>query len=285
MSTTNPAPSTSTQSSTASRMPVVFLPHGGGPWPFMDLDRMGMAGSYVQMEQYLRQLNMVPPTPPRAILMISAHWEMANPTVMGAPSPPMLYDYSGFPPETYEIQWPAPGAPEVAERTRELLEGAGIASGTDLLRGFDHGTFVPMMLSYPNADVPTFQLSLKRGLNPREHLAIGRALQPLRDEGVFIVGSGMSYHNMRGFFGGVPSVREDSARFDDWLVETAATEADARDTRLAEWERAPAARACHPREEHLLPLMVIAGAAGDDPGTVPYRDVIMNAHVSATHFG
>ncbi|MBU6162936.1 MAG: dioxygenase, partial [Myxococcales bacterium] len=144
---------------------------------------------------------------------------------------------------------------------------------------------VPMKLAYPQADIPTFQLSLKHGLNPREHLAIGRALQPLRDEGVFIVGSGMSYHNMRGFFGAVPNVRDDSARFDDWLVETAAAEPDARDTRLAEWELAPAARACHPRAEHLLPLMVIAGAAGDDPGTVPYRDVLMNAHISATHFG
>jgi aromatic ring-opening dioxygenase catalytic subunit (LigB family) len=266
-------------------MPAVFLPHGGGPWPFMDLDRMGMAGSYVQMERYLRQLGVVAPVAPRAILMVSAHWEEPSPTVMGAPSPPMFYDYSGFPPETYEIQWPAPGAPEVAERTRELLEAAGIASATDLTRGFDHGTFVPMMLAYPNADLPTFQLSLKRGLNPRDHLAMGRALQPLRDEGVFIIGSGMSYHNMGGFFGRVPTVGDDSARFDDWLVETAASEADTRDTRLAEWERAPAARACHPREEHLLPLMVVAGAAGDDAGTVPYRDVVMNAHVSATHFG
>jgi aromatic ring-opening dioxygenase catalytic subunit (LigB family) len=282
MATPDQAP---TPAAPSSRMPAIFLPHGGGPWPFMDLDQMGMAGSYVQLEQYLRQLGMGLPSSPRAILMVSAHWEMPAPTVMGAPSPPMLYDYSGFPPETYEVQWPAPGSPEVAERTRELLEGAGITSATDLHRGFDHGTFVPMMLAWPNADVPTFQLSLKRGLNPREHLAIGRALQPLRDEGVLLLGSGMSYHNMRGFFGGVPTVADDSRRFDDWLVETAAADADARDTRLAEWERAPAARACHPREEHLLPLMVIAGAAGDDPGSVPYRDRIMNAHVSATHFG
>ncbi|MBU6161731.1 MAG: dioxygenase, partial [Myxococcales bacterium] len=143
------APTSVTPSRT--RMPVVFLPHGGGPWPFMDLDRLGMAGSYTHMEQYLRQLNMVPPAPARAVLLISAHWEAANPTVMGAPSPPMLYDYSGFPAETYQVQWPAPGAPEVAERTRELLEGAGIMSAMDLLRGFDHGTFVPMKLAYPQA--------------------------------------------------------------------------------------------------------------------------------------
>lgn len=290
MSTTDPRtsmlPAPAGQTSTPSgRMPAVFLPHGGGPWPFMDLDRMGMSAGYAEMEAYLRQLGMVPPQTPDAILMISAHWEAPVPTVTSSASPPMLYDYSGFPPETYELQWPAPGAVEVAERTRELLEAAGFASAADPARGFDHGTFVPMMLTYPEAEVPTFQLSLKRGLDPREHLAIGRALAPLRDEGVFIVGSGMSYHNMRGFFGGVESVRDDSLAFDEWLVETAGIEADARDTRLAEWERAPRARACHPREEHLLPLMVVAGAADDDLGTLPYRGAIMNAHVSAVHFG
>jgi aromatic ring-opening dioxygenase catalytic subunit (LigB family) len=133
--------------------------------------------------------------------------------------------------------------------------------------------------------VPTFQLSLKEGLDPREHLAIGRALAPLRNEGVFLIGSGMSYHNMRGFFGRVPTVRDDSLAFDEWLAESCQLEADARETRLTEWTRAPRARECHPREEHLLPLMVIAGASMEDRGTTPYRDVLMNAHISAVHFG
>jgi aromatic ring-opening dioxygenase catalytic subunit (LigB family) len=268
-----------------SRMPVVFLPHGGGPWPFMDLDRLGIAGSYVEMERYLKQLGMVAPQQPKALLVVSAHWEETVPTVMSAQRPPMLYDYSGFPAHTYDIEWPAPGAPEVAERTRELLERAGIASGVDSLRGFDHGTFVPMILTYPDAEVPTFQLSLKRGLDPKAHLAVGRALQPLRDEGVFIIGSGMSYHNMGGFFGHVPTALDDSHAFDDWLAEAVMAEADRRDTRLAEWARAPRALLCHPREEHLLPLMVCAGAAGDDAAAIPYRDVVMNALVSAVHFG
>ena len=268
-----------------ARMPAVFLPHGGGPWPFMDLDRLGMAGAYDAMTVYMEGLGMLPPSRPRALLVVSAHWEAAEATVMSAPAPPMLYDYSGFPAEAYQIQWPAPGAPDVAERTQQLLSAAGLASAADTVRGFDHGTFVPMMLAYPQADVPTFQLSLKQGLDPREHLAIGRALAPLRDEGVFMIGSGMSYHNMRGFRGGVPTALDDSHAFDDWLVEACAAEADRRDTMLAEWALAPAARACHPREEHLLPLMVIAGAAGEDVGTLPYRDVLMNAHISAAHFG
>jgi len=269
----------------SNRMPAVYLPHGGGPWPFMDLDRLGLAGSYDEMEAYMRRLGMIPPRRPDALLVVSAHWEAPVPTLMTANRPPMLYDYSGFPPETYEIEWSAPGAPAVAERTRELLEAAGISAATDDTRGYDHGTFVPMMLAYPAADIPTYQLSLQRGLDPRAHLAIGRALAALRDEGVFLVGSGMSYHNMGGFFGRVPTVADDSRAFDDWLEEACRAEPDTRDTRLAEWALAPRARACHPREEHLLPLMVVAGAAGDDIATLPYRDQVMGAAVSAVHFG
>lgn len=269
----------------AERMPTVFLPHGGGPWPFMDLERMGWAGAYDEMEVYMRRLGVVPPSRPQAVLMVSAHWEAPRPTVQTAPHPPMLYDYYDFPPETYDLEWPAPGAPAIAERTRELLEAAGIASAEDGERGFDHGTFVPTMLAWPDADMPTFQLSLKEGLDPLAHLRIGRALAPLRDEGVFIVGSGMSYHNMGGFFGRVPTVADDSRAFDDWLAESMGTEADARETALVEWERAPRARACHPREEHLLPLMVVAGAAGDDAGSTPYRDTLRDIAISAVHFG
>lgn len=271
--------------SASARMPAVFLPHGGGPWPFMDLDRLGQAHMYDDMEAYMRQLGMVPPRRPDAVLVVSAHWEEAVPTIQSASRPPMLYDYSGFPPETYEVQYPAPGAPHVAERTRELLESAGISSAVDGTRGFDHGHFVPMMLMYPDADVPTFQLSLKRGLDPAAHIAVGRALAPLRDEGVFLVGSGMSYHNMGGFLGRVPTVSDDSRAFDEWLAEITHDEASRRETALVDWERAPRARLCHPREEHLLPLMVVAGAAEDDEGTTPYRDVVMGAHVTGIQFG
>ena len=286
--TSSPASKTMASKTGNSRMPTVFLPHGGGPWPFMDESVFGAPGMWDAMRQYMEGLGMVAPTRPRAVLMISAHWEAPRPTLMTSKAPPMLYDYQGFPPETYEIDWPAPGSPEVAERVRELLVGAGFAPGADPSRGFDHGTFVPMMLAYPDADIPTFQLSLVHGLDPQTHVQIGRALAPLRQEGVLLVGSGMSYHNMRAFFGPKgpnTAIENDSRAFDDWLAESVIREASSREARLVEWERAPAARACHPREEHLLPLMVVAGAAEDDPGTLPYRDRVMGAYVSAVHFG
>jgi aromatic ring-opening dioxygenase catalytic subunit (LigB family) len=265
---------------TAGRMPVVYLPHGGGPWPFVEL---GLPkGAVEALSGYLRSLSAVAPARPRAVLSVSAHWEEAIPTVMTAASPPLYFDYYGFPAEAYRLAWPAPGATALAARVRELLGGAGLESGEDGARGYDHGTFVPLMLTFPEADVPTTQLSLVAGLDPERHLALGRALAPLRDEGVLIVGSGMSYHNMRGFRG---SGEQPSAAFDGWLGETIALEASARDERLRRWAEAPAARLCHPREEHLLPLMVVAGAAGSDRGQVAFRGSFMDAHISGYHFG
>jgi aromatic ring-opening dioxygenase catalytic subunit (LigB family) len=164
-----------------------------------------------------------------------------------------------------------------------LLTAAGIASGVNETRGFDHGTFVPLGRSFPDADIPTTQLSLKRGLDPREHLALGRALAPLRDEGVFIVGSGMSYHNMRGF--GSSQGNLDAEQFDAWLQAVVALPAAERDEQLAAWEQAPAARRVHPREEHFIPLLVVAGAAGNDRGAVPFSGNVFGKRVSAVHFG
>ncbi|MEO0325428.1 MAG: class III extradiol ring-cleavage dioxygenase, partial [Myxococcota bacterium] len=220
---------------------------------------------------------------PHALLVVSAHWEEDVPTVMSAQRPPMLYDYYGFPPASYEIRWPAPGAPELAGRVRRLLEGAGIPSAEDAARGFDHGTFVPLGRVFPEADVPTVQLSLERNLDPARHLAIGRALAPLRDEGVFLIGSGMSYHNMRGFR--APGAEAIAERFDEWLGEVVGRAPEARDAALRLWTEAPAARDVHPREEHLLPLMVVAGAAGNDAGSVPFRGRFMGKAISAVRFG
>jgi aromatic ring-opening dioxygenase catalytic subunit (LigB family) len=266
---------------TNPRMPVVFLPHGGGPWPFVEMG-FGEKHELDALAAYLRGLRDLPPVPPRALLVVSAHWEEPVPTVMTSEHPPMLYDYSGFPPESYRITWPAPGNPTLAARVRQLLEAAGFKTGADPARGYDHGTFVPLKLTYPDADIPTVQLSLKRGLDPAEHLAMGRALAPLRDEGVFIIGSGMTFHNLRAF--GPRSIPVAEA-FDGWVRETAVMDPEERDRRLTGWTSAPAARQAHPREEHLLPLMVAAGAAGADRGTVPYNGTIVGLRLSSVHFG
>ncbi|MEM9193435.1 MAG: class III extradiol ring-cleavage dioxygenase [Myxococcota bacterium] len=266
----------------SNRMPVIFVPHGGGPYSYVD---MGMPPSEVDdLATYWRELPRRLPQAPSALLVISAHWEEDVPTVMTSPRPPMLYDYYNFPAAAYEIQWPAPGHPGLASRVRELLGDAGITTGENRERGFDHGTFVPLGRSFPDADIPTVQLSLKTGLDPEEHLAVGRALTPLREEGVLIIGSGMSYHNMRGFRAAEAS--QPARVFDAWLHATVLEPREARESALRRWEDAPMARQVHPREEHLLPLMVVAGTAqDDDSGSVPWNGTVGGKKVSAVQFG
>ncbi len=268
-------------SKNAARMPVAFVPHAGGPVTHVELGRP--KAEVDAFAQYWRSLRDLPPAPPRALLVVSAHWEEAVPTVMSSPHPPMLYDYYGFPPEAYRITWPAPGDPELAAQVRELLSNAGFATAEDRQRGYDHGTFTPFKQTYPDADVPVVQLSLKSGLDAAEHLAIGRALAPLRDEGVFLVGSGDTFHNLRSF--GAPGVYDKSMQFDEWLRAAVTAGAAERDERLARWSEGPFARFCHPREEHLLPLMVIAGAAGNDAGVVTWSGDFMRTRQTGYHFG
>jgi aromatic ring-opening dioxygenase catalytic subunit (LigB family) len=265
-----------------SKLPTLYLPHGGGPCFFMEWT-MGPPDTWNRMAEWLRGIDRSLPASPTALLVVSAHWEAPLPTVTSAAAPPLLYDYYGFPPHTYDLQWPAPGSPDLATRTRALLADAGIDAGASAERGFDHGVFVPLLLAYPDAQLPTVQLSLRAGLDPAAHIAIGRALAPLREEGVLIVGSGMSYHNMGGFM--TPGAKHHSARFDAWLAQTIRENPLTRDADLTEWTRAPSARESHPREEHLLPLMVVAGAAGSDRGSQVFRDEVMGAVVSAVRFG
>lgn len=272
-----------TSTGAKKRMPTVYLPHGGGPCFFMPDGAMGPKGMWKPMADYLKGINAQLPATPTALLVISAHWEEDVPTVLSSAQPPLLYDYDGFPAETYALKWGALGAPMLATKVQNLLGVAGIASKTDGRRGFDHGVFIPLKLTYPEAQVPTVQLSLKAGLDPAAHLAMGRALAALRDEGVLIVASGMSYHNMRGF--NSQAAGAESARFDAWLQETAFSEPATRDERLTRWSSAPAARACHPREEHLLPLMVAAGAAGADRGKAAFSGQAMGVQVTALQFG
>lgn len=261
-------------------MPVAFIPHGGGPWPFVD---MGLPQDEVtELKSYLISVRQLPPTPPRALLVISAHWEEPVPTLMTAAQPPMLYDYYGFPPESYQITWPAPGDPHLARDVQDLLTVAGFRTSVNPSRGFDHGTFVPLKVAYPDADIPAIQLSLIRGLNPIRHIELGRALAPLRDRGIFIVGSGMTFHNLRAF--GDPRAAAYADAFDEWLRDVMQRAPNDRAQGLSEWSNAPAARIAHPREEHLIPLMVVTGAAGDDRALLAYDGTFGGAKLSAFHF-
>ena len=263
------------------RQPSLYIPHGGGPCFFMDYP--AGRNPWAELGDFLRDLPQSLPERPRAILMVSGHWEAPAFTVNTGEAPPLLYDYYGFPEHTYRLSYPAPGSPALAKRVRGLLAAAGLQSLEDDARGFDHGVFVPMLVVDPEAGIPVLQVSLQRSLDPALHIAAGKALAPLRDEGVLIVGSGMSYHNMRGFGPGFEAASEG---FDDWLTEVV-TEPDVekREAALSAWQQAPHARTCHPREEHLIPLMVAAGAGAADPGSKVFEGRIPNVTISAFRFG
>jgi aromatic ring-opening dioxygenase catalytic subunit (LigB family) len=261
-------------------LPTYFIPHGAGPCFFMEWSR-GPADTWDRTAAWLKGLVAGLPERPRAILVVSGHWEAPVFTVGSSPAPPMLFDYYGFPEHTYRLTFDAPGSPELAGRVRELLGAAGLATAEDPERGYDHGVFVPLKLVTPDADIPVVQLSLKENLDPAEHLAAGRALAPLRDEGVLIVGSGMSWHNMRGFS---PAFTAKSEMFDAWLSEALADPAR-RDGAIRDWSNGPYAREAHPREEHLAPLFVAAGAAEGEPGKHVFKDVAMDVAISGYAFG
>ncbi|MEJ2479648.1 MAG: class III extradiol ring-cleavage dioxygenase [Acidihalobacter sp.] len=268
------------------RMPTLYIPHGGGPCFFMDVPPGMPADMWDRMGDYLRNIGPSLEAKPKAVLVISAHWEAPRPTLNTARQPSLLFDYYGFPEHTYQLTYPAAGSPELAARVRELLGEAGIESGSNDQRGLDHGVFVPFKLIYPEADIPIVEMSLQQGLDPAEHLAIGRALAPLRDEGVLIVGSGMSFHNLRTLLTGDGHGDDAAEAFDSWLAEAAtAPDVETRDRLLASWSEAPGARASHPREEHLLPLMVAAGAAGEDRGRRTYSEKLLGKALSGFQFG
>jgi aromatic ring-opening dioxygenase catalytic subunit (LigB family) len=200
---------------------------------------------------------------------------------MSSAHPPMVYDYHGFPPHTFQITYPAPGAPDIARRAADLIAAAGVPTRLDDQQGFDHGTFVPAYVMYPDASVPLFQVSLRKGYGPAEHFALGRALAPLRDEGVLIIGSGLSYHNLR-LFG--PGAKEPSEAFDAWLAQTMAAPPAQRTERLLHWESAPYARVCHKEEDHFVPLFAALGAAEGEAATMVYHDTDLFGGVTASSY-
>jgi aromatic ring-opening dioxygenase catalytic subunit (LigB family) len=242
---------------------------------------------YARLEESLRELPRQLPRKPEAILIVSGHWEERDFAVMSSAAPPMVYDYGGFPEELYQIRYPAAGSPRLAQRAQSLIQQAALPARLNAERGFDHGTYSILAVTHPQADIPVFQVSLRSDYDPEAHLRLGRALAPLRDEGVLIIGSGSSYHNLRRFFG--PRVRrEDAAQFDTWLQETLVECAPAqRSQRLLEWQRAPAAREAHPREDHLVPLHVIVGAAEQEAGRIAYSeaDFLGTIALSSYRFG
>lgn len=249
---------------------IIYLSHGGGPLPI--LGDPGHQGMIEFMQQLPRKL-----LDPEAILVISAHWEEPRATLLGSAQPPMFYDYYGFPDAAYEINYPAPGNPQLANHIVSILDMAGIGAGINTQRGFDHGLFIPLNLMYPQADIPVLQLSLIDGLNPMAHLHLGTSLQNLESQNLLVIGSGFSFHNMSAFFHHDPDMlKPRNDRFQDWLIETVTGDIPMaeREKRLAAWADAPYARFCHPREEHLLPLHVCAGMAGA-PGFVIFDEKIM----------
>ncbi|NMG54197.1 dioxygenase [Aromatoleum aromaticum] len=263
-------------------MPTLFIPHGAGPCFFMDWNP---PTAWDAMAGFLKSVAGTLPQRPQAVLLVSAHWLEPVFSVTSGARPELIYDYHGFPPHTYELRYDARGDPRLAERITTLLGEAQLAAKTDAHRGFDHGMFIPLKLMFPTADIPVVQLSLRRGLDPLAHLQAGRALAALRDEGVLIVGSGMSFHNMRGY--GDPRFGPVSDEFDRWLTGAVEAPPQSRHQALVDWAQAPSARLSHPlqAEEHLLPLMVVAGAAGEDGGQRVFSDHVLETTLSGFRFG
>ena len=263
------------------RQPAIFLPHGGGPCFFMDWT-WGPADTWQATQRFLEGLAATLPEPPKAILVVSGHWEEPAFTASAAAHPELIFDYSGFPEHTYQLTWPAPGSPELAQRASDLLQQAGLPTAVSATRGFDHGVFVPLKVAFPEARIPVVTLSLAASLDPAVHLAAGRALAPLRDEGVLIVASGMSFHNLRAYLR--PETLERARAFDAWLTHAIESPAAERNGLLTGWREAPYAAYSHPREEHLIPLMVAAGAGGDEAGRRIFSGEPMGAAISAYRF-
>lgn len=265
-----------------ARQPTIFVTHGAGPCFWMDFPALGV-GAFDGLRAYFAGLLATLPQKPDAILVMSAHWETTGFAVSAAANPNMIYDYTGFPEHTYRLSHPAPGSARLAQTAQRLLTATGLTASLDEQRGFDHGVFVPMMMINPPADIPVVTLSVQKPFDPALHLAAGAALAPLRDANILILGSGSSYHNLRDFFTGSAAAAKD---FDSWLHEIMALpDATERTARLMHWTDAPSATASHPRAEHLIPLMAIAGAGGTDAAQRDFHAFIGNKPFACFRFG
>lgn len=233
------------------QQPSLFVSHGAPTLPFEDHDAV----------PFLKGLSSVY-TPPKAILVVSAHWETDKPMLSSTVQPETIHDFYNFPNELYQLSYPSPGAPETAARAAHLLREAGFSVDLDDERGLDHGAWIPLMLMEPEAQIPTLQLSIQSHLGPQHQHAVGQALAPLRREGVLILASGGAVHNLAGWRQGGDTTPAWALDFDDWLRQ-AVTEGRTDDL-LNYRKRAPFAKQAHPRDEHLLPLFTALGAASEE---------------------
>jgi 4,5-DOPA dioxygenase extradiol len=235
-----------------ARLPTLFLSHGS---PMNGIEDTASSRAWAAIAHELPR--------PRAVLVASAHWESSVPMVSGNPKPETIHDFGGFPDELYRISYPAPGAAELATKAVALLKDSGIAAGVNGCRGLDHGAWVPLRWMYPDADVPIAEISLQPALGTAQHIALGRALAPLADDDILIVGSGHVTHNLRDWMSnrdrGEPL--RYAQTFADWVYARLA--AGDTDALIAYRDEAPEAARAHPTEEHFLPLLVAWGAAGE----------------------
>jgi aromatic ring-opening dioxygenase catalytic subunit (LigB family) len=263
--------------------PSLYIPHGAGPCFFMDWTR-GDADTWNKTENWLKGVHKNLPKKPNAIVIFSAHWEADIIQINSHSNPELIFDYYGFPPHTYELTYPAPGSPTLAHTIQTLFTAADIKSELNPTHGFDHGTFVPLKVMFPDADIPVVQVSLHSSLDPAFHQRMGAALKTLRDDNILILGSGISFHNMQILMQ-CSDPNGHSKQFDTWLTNTCCAEPSVRKERLANWSQAPSAKICHPREEHLIPLMVAESAADNDIGSNVFTDCVMGVNVSGYQFG
>jgi 4,5-DOPA dioxygenase extradiol len=264
------------QNNSQNKAQIVYFSHGGGPLPILgDASHKAMVEFMEQLPSLLRK--------PDAILVISAHWEEDIATLLGAQNPSMFYDYYGFPDEAYEITYPAPGCPDLAKRITGFLDRTNIQSRIDSQRGFDHGLFIPLKMMYPQADIPSLQLSLVRGLDPAVHISLGKALRELMSDNILVIGSGFSFHNLNEFsMQGINPPDPANDAFQNWLIEvcTGPISQSEREQLLTQWLKISSARYCHPREEHLLPLHVCLGMAAKSAATI-FDDYILGKRALA----
>ena len=258
---------------------VLFIPHGGGPLPILGDSR------HKEIIKFLKKIKFRI-NKPSSIIVISAHWEEDEVNITSGEKPSLIYDYYGFPEESYKITYPAPGNSKLANKIKNLLKAKDINSKLNPERGFDHGVFIPLKIMYPDASITCVQISLLKNLDPKKHIEMGKALSSLMDENILILGSGMSFHNLNILLSGSESTDSDNAKnkeFDDWLVNVCTGDKlknVEREKALIEWIKAPSARFCHPREEHLIPLHVCYGIKNKKADLV-FNDNVIGKKVSA----